>query len=150
MAYLEWDKSLDTGINVIDQQHQRIVDYINRLQAAIESWDRDEISDVFQELIDYTETHFAFEESLQEQAGYEFLTGHQRIHQLFIKRLSGFHSRFEQGDPAAATEVSAMLRTWLINHIKTDDKDYVSVVQGTIRQEKKGGWLGKRLKKFFG
>ena len=29
-----WDSKLDTGIDVIDHQHKRIVDYINDLEIA--------------------------------------------------------------------------------------------------------------------
>lgn len=31
---ITWTTELDTGINVIDQQHRRIVDYINALELA--------------------------------------------------------------------------------------------------------------------
>ena len=31
---IAWNSELDTGIDVIDQQHRRIVDYINALEAA--------------------------------------------------------------------------------------------------------------------
>ena len=36
MAYLHWSSDLDTGIDVIDKQHQRIVDYLNELNTANE------------------------------------------------------------------------------------------------------------------
>ena len=34
MAYINWTSDLDTGIQEIDVQHRRIVDYINRLNDA--------------------------------------------------------------------------------------------------------------------
>jgi len=32
---IEWTNDLNTGIDVIDSQHKRIVDYINELERAI-------------------------------------------------------------------------------------------------------------------
>ena len=32
-----WSTELDTGIDVIDQQHRRIVDYINAREQVLES-----------------------------------------------------------------------------------------------------------------
>jgi len=86
---MEWTSDLDTGIEVIDNQHKRIVEYINNLEHAIATNDRDEVGQVLDELADYSLSHFSFEESLLEEAGYRFIKPHKSIHDTFIKRLSG-------------------------------------------------------------
>ncbi|WP_245896155.1 hemerythrin domain-containing protein [Ottowia oryzae] len=68
MEYLHWVPELDTGIAEIDTQHRRIVDYINKLRDLRESHDRQGLSDVIAEMVDYTMSHFAFEEALIENA----------------------------------------------------------------------------------
>ena len=35
MTELQWSPKMNIGIDVIDKQHQQIVDYINRLSEAI-------------------------------------------------------------------------------------------------------------------
>jgi len=150
MAFLEWNKELDTGIEVIDVQHRRIVDYINRLQDAIEKRQGAEITAVFNDLMDYTVTHFSFEEGLQEQAGYEYRNAHRRVHEVFTKKLGNYRERFHQGDIAAAREVNDMLRNWLVTHIKNDDADYVPMVRQVVDSGKKKGWIAGSLKKLFG
>ena len=87
MAYLHWSSDLDTGIEVIDKQHRRIVDYLNELNSANEIGDSKATGHVLQELVDYTLTHFAFEEELQERAAYPFLKAHKRVHEIFTKRV---------------------------------------------------------------
>ena len=72
MALLIWQDDLNTGIEVIDHQHRRIVEMINHLHVAQTSLQRLVVSDVIDELIDYTLSHFAFEEELMEEAGYPF------------------------------------------------------------------------------
>jgi len=107
---------------------------------------------VLTELVDYTLSHFAFEESLMEDAGYGFINGHKRVHQLFVKRVSDFMQRFKLGEDITE-ELLTVLKAWLINHIKSDDNDYVDIVRknlGNMDERKGDGWLTKSVKKFFG
>ncbi|MBI5918277.1 MAG: bacteriohemerythrin [Nitrosomonadales bacterium] len=151
MAFLQWTKDLDTGINVIDSQHKRIVDYINELDAVNVTRNRGEINRVLDELVDYTVTHFAFEESLQEKAEYPFIKAHRRVHEIFTKKVVEFQNRAKAGENVAP-EILSMLKTWLVNHIKGDDADYVESVKRSLGDQKhaeQSGWLGSALKKFF-
>ena len=147
-----WSPELDTGIEVIDQQHRRIVDYINALEVANQAHDRQAVGDTLDELVDYTMSHFAFEESLQEEAGYAYCKPHKRVHELFVRRVGDYVERHRLGDEIG-DELYKLLTTWLLNHIRRDDADYVGAVKEKMvgianeRREKKeeGGWL----KRFF-
>ncbi|MCG7908078.1 MAG: bacteriohemerythrin, partial [Candidatus Thiodiazotropha taylori] len=88
MGYLVWTKELETGIEVIDGQHERIVDYINKLHDARLNNDLSAIGDIIAATVDYTMSHFSFEEALIEDAGYEFVRPHKKVHELFIRRVS--------------------------------------------------------------
>ena len=128
MALIEWTDDLNTGIQAIDKQHQRIVEYINKLHHARVHDGRDEVGEVVDALVDYTLSHFAFEESLMEEAGYEFLIIHQNTHKVFCERIDQFRERFENGEDIAGP-LAELLRIWLIRHIKSDDKSYVARVK---------------------
>jgi hemerythrin len=153
MAYLHWSSDLDTGIDVIDKQHRRIVDYLNELNSANEVGDRKATGHVLQELVDYTLTHFAFEEELQERAAYPFLKAHKRVHEIFTKRVGEFLKRAEAGEDVTPALLS-MLKIWLVNHIKGDDADYAECVKQNLglesTRDNTGGWLGGLMHKFFG
>ncbi|MBK9161439.1 MAG: bacteriohemerythrin [Nitrosomonadales bacterium] len=148
MGKLEWSADLDTGIEVIDKQHRRIVDYINELHDARTSGhEKEDIGKVIDELVDYTLSHFAFEESLQEEAHYPFLKAHKKVHDLFVKRVGEYQERFKLGDDVSE-ELNNLLVTWLFNHIKRDDADYVTAVKSNMAQheafvEKKKGFFGR-------
>jgi len=154
MAYLHWSGDLDTGIEVIDGQHKRIVDYLNELNEANDKGDRQTTNHVLNELVDYTLTHFAFEEELQEKAGYPFVRAHKRVHDIFTKRVAEFQKRAAAGENVAP-ELLSMLKIWLVNHIKGDDADYAESVRKMLGVEGvegkvAGGCLGVALKRFFG
>lgn len=133
MAYITWTPDLNTGIHEIDVQHRRIVDYINRLNDARTSGDREQIGVVIEETVDYTLSHFAFEEALMVDAGYLYSGPHKRVHELFTKRVMEFRTRFDAGENIA-DELHAMLSRWLINHIKNDDTGYLEAVTAHIRK----------------
>ncbi len=151
MAHIVWTRELDTNIEVIDKQHRRIVDYINALDDAIAGGDRARVRQVLDQLVDYTLSHFAFEESLMEDAGYRFLNAHRRVHEVFTKRVADYQQRFADGEDIAP-ELQKTLQTWLINHIQNDDNDYAETVRanmGGAERKPESGWLTRRLSRFF-
>jgi len=152
MAHIVWTDDLNTDIEVIDSQHHRIVEYINNLDDIRDTHDRDQVEKVLGELVDYTLSHFAFEESLMEDANYPFINGHKRVHILFVKRVGDFQQRFKMGEDITV-ELLSVLKSWLINHIKSDDNDYAKTVKANmvnVNISQGGGWLARSVKKFFG
>jgi hemerythrin len=147
MTKLVWTDQLSVGIEVIDQQHRRIVEYINQLDDALSfGHSREEIGNLINDLVDYTMSHFGFEESLQEEAGYPFLISHRKVHELFTQRVTEYQTRFENGEDVCKG-LNSLLVTWLFNHIKRDDADYVESVQAYLQQKKD---VLKKKKGIFG
>ena len=136
MAFWEWDPSLSVGIDVIDNQHRRIIDYINELEAARMSNDREKVSDVLMGLVDYTRTHFVYEEELMRQAGYPLSDGHKKVHDAFVAHTIKYVRLHEDGQDVTR-KLSSDLQVWLTNHIKKDDKDFAPYLART----KKKGWM---------
>ena len=128
MEIIQWSPTLETGIDVIDQQHKRIVDYINALRIAQGKGDRGAVAKTIDDVIDYTQSHFGFEEALLEDAGYPLLNAHKRVHELFIRRVGVLYQRFKSGEDIAQ-DLYDMLSNWLITHIQTEDQDYVGAVK---------------------
>ena len=153
MVYLEWESDLDTGIEVIDGQHKRIVEMINGLHAAQLEMDKAAVARVIEEVVDYTLSHFAFEETLLEDAGYQFSRAHKKVHELFVRRVNVFRMRHETGEDVA-DELKDLLGRWLFNHIRNDDANYVEAVKANMqrltRDDSNGGWLSRSMRRFFG
>ena len=143
-----WSSALEIGIPVIDSQHQRIVDYINTVENLVTLPDAASLQMVIDDLIDYTLSHFSFEEELMEAAGYAHTNAHKKVHQLFTKRIATFAERAESGDDITA-ELLQVLNAWLINHIQRDDQDYSDDVKADMAaatraaKAKSGKWLNR-------
>jgi len=129
MAKILWTEDLNTGIREIDRQHQRIIDYLNQLGELRQGgYAKKTISRVLDETIDYTVSHFVFEEGLMEEAGYHFSDLHRKVHDIFIRKLKALKARFDAGEDIVE-ELRGLLSRWLFNHIRTEDKNYVSTVK---------------------
>ncbi|KAF1688585.1 bacteriohemerythrin [Pseudoxanthomonas taiwanensis] len=152
MALLLWQDDLNTGIEVIDDQHRRIVHMINQLHQAQTGSSDLVVGEVLDELVDYTLSHFAFEEELMEEAGYPFSAAHRRVHEVFTKRVNEYRMRFQAGEDVV-DELKGMLSRWLFNHIRNDDKAYSEQVRRHLDQfarvHQQGGWLARTLKRLF-
>ena len=146
MSYWAWDDSLSVGIDVIDGQHRRIVDYLNELNVAHIKKDRDKVTEVLMGLMDYTISHFAFEENLMAESGYPLSEAHKKIHDSFIEHIKKYQEDHERGRDITRKLMSD-LQIWLTNHIKNEDKHYVPHANKVLN--KKTSWLKKTLGRFF-
>ncbi len=150
---INWSVDLDTGIEVIDHQHRQIVDFINQLEVVNTTHDKAKLKEVVDACVDYTLSHFAFEESLQEEAGYKYCKPHKKVHELFTRKVAEYQQRVDLGEDVGG-ELHGMLARWLVNHIKRDDADYVAAVKANMvdiikekeeKQETKG-WFSRFFK----
>ena len=149
--HMTWSSDLNTNIHIIDAQHKKILDYINALHDAEQSKDRAVIRGVMDALVDYTISHFAYEESMLENAGYQFLKPHQKVHELFISKINNYIARFEAGEDVTR-ELFNMLKGWLAGHIKSEDADYVDLVidtQEQLHKAAKKGLMSRFMKALF-
>ncbi|MDH5785882.1 MAG: bacteriohemerythrin [Chromatiales bacterium] len=124
MKYITWEPRLNTGIEIIDAQHQRIVAYINELYSAVKGRDKRLVSNTIFQLLDYTQSHLRFEEELLEAAGYVELEAHRAVHSHFERRIHHYYKRHNDGQDIAIPLISE-LRLWLTTHILHDDREYV-------------------------
>ena len=143
-----WTEEFETGIDIIDEQHKRIFEYLKEIDEAISSRSVEQIEHVIKSLIDYAISHNTFEETLMEKAGYPMLEAHHEVHERFKERAHSYRDRFGNGeDPIRlAREVRSDIGLWLTNHIKRDDKHYVPYVKKSLD----GGFVSRMLGKFFG
>lgn len=119
-----WTDKLLTGIHEIDQQHQVLFDVVARLEQAVtadEKWSAVHFALV--ELTRFVDVHFAVEEALLRMHGYPDLDAHIAAHRAFSADLAEIKKHSIRQD--VSTEMTNMLRSWLVGHIGVVDKAYV-------------------------
>ncbi len=119
-----------TGIELIDNEHQRLFEIIREADEVIHNinlHDRyDEIMRILEELKSYTEFHFRDEEEYMKSFNYPGLEAQQRAHTAFIESLveidiEELDSIDDNQDEYLANLIQFLLG-WLSNHILASDK----------------------------
>ncbi len=125
MPLITWSDNLAVGNATIDNQHQKLVGMVNDLHdAMIKRQGRQMLASLLVKLANYAGTHFACEEKLMQQAGYQGYEQHKAIHEQFNTRVAALKARFEGGESSVTIDAMNFLRDWLQNHILQTDKKY--------------------------
>lgn len=144
-----WSDELNTGITEIDDGNRAIVDHINELDTARDNGDSDKLISTLDKLLDHVCNQFILEEHMMQEAGYKYFKAHERVHEVFAKKLAEFRGRVQDGD-YPFDDVISMLSNWLDGHVKNEDQMYASTVQDKIRQEGGASWVQSIVNKLFG
>jgi hemerythrin len=128
MTFISWKQEYNTGVEMIDAQHKRLVDIINMLHDAIQAGSEQEaLQGILQKLTDYTKYHFGFEEGLLEKLGYAKLEEHKEEHQEFIDLIEGIAGHLRNGKLNTGDMLLKYMRSWLSNHILIEDMRALSL-----------------------
>jgi len=120
-----WDESLMIGVAEIDRQHKLLVDIVNELYyEAGNNSGHDMLGRILSGLVEYTKTHFTYEEGLLAMHGYPDLEAHQAKHKKLVSRIMEFHGRVTARDDSVIEELLQFLKDWLTRHIQGTDKKY--------------------------
>jgi hemerythrin-like metal-binding protein len=120
MPLTEWNDSYELGIKELDDHHRQLVELLNKAYNQIlYSTDKDDIHPILQELIKYSDYHFAAEEQMMRDIGYKGVKSHITKHNNFKKQLT---SLMNSEEPHVNTDIVLFLWDWLIKHILKDDK----------------------------
>lgn len=123
MSLLIWGTMFEVGVTEIDGQHRRLFDLANQLSDAVRAGKGNEIMvQIVAELINYTQTHFAYEEQLMSANHYPASQEHRQQHQDLIQKVSEIRQRVNAHDPMVAHEALQLFTKWLSQHIMETDK----------------------------
>lgn len=124
--YLNWDWTLDIGIESIDNQHKELFSRLDQLLISIEDGKgKDEVIKTLDFLEEYVVKHFNEEEEIQNKVNYPLSNIQHAQHEEFKSDLKEFRRIFEtQGTSISlALNIQEKLIYWLRNHIINLDKD---------------------------
>jgi len=121
-AFVEWDDRYSVGVQPIDQQHRFLIQKIRDLQEAMAAGTaREMLAPLINNLVTYTEYHFAYEAKLYAERGYADLERHLELHAAMVKQVTDMGNALKSNKLRAGAPVMAFLRHWLIDHILGED-----------------------------
>jgi hemerythrin len=123
----DFDKEFKLEIDVIDNEHIKLVDMLNQVYAFLSEGQKDAARQYFTEtLSSYVNEHFANEEKFMESIAYPALDEHKKIHENFRKTFQDLAPLIASADETAFRKALTDAFTWIITHIGKTDKRYAT------------------------
>lgn len=122
--FIPWNESFSVKIPSIDEQHKKLFQMINRLFIGVKEGQRSIVSEVLDELVDYTVYHFSYEAKLFKQHQYMETKEHLQLHQNLLEQVSSYVEDFKNKGKPVNFHLLNFLRNWLEQHICGEDQKY--------------------------
>jgi len=121
MTIASWNSRYETGIEIIDAQHQALFAALNQLTEAFRTGTSEEhVQTVLNALLAYAADHFQTEETYMRERGYPGLAAHATEHARLVERAHDLEAQFQKGRPVAM-ELTIFLADLLAQHIDEFD-----------------------------
>ena len=144
---IRWKPQYNLGLDEIDEQHQSLLELINKAwRAIVRRSDQTVVMEVIDELERYTLAHFAAEETFMRVTGYPEFNTHKDEHNAFIDRVAQ-EKALARHTGGLSLDLMHFLRDWLIDHIVVSDKAYAEFTRKN--QAREPSLLGRFFKRFF-
>lgn len=135
MTIIEWNKSLETGIELIDDQHRELFARIDRLELAMYNGRAvAELRNLLEYLESYVIEHFEAEESLMLKINFPHYAAHAKEHSEFRNKINEILAdcKGKGIDSYLAIDVDKQMRKWLEHHIMKVDMEFVPFIKKKI------------------
>jgi hemerythrin len=132
VALLTWNHNCTVGVRAMDDQHGILMDAMNELRlAVVRGASREQVSQLLDQLVEFTRMHFASEERLMEQTEFAGLAEHRAEHHRLLAQGLQLAHRLQYGEGVDLSSLLSFLRTSYTEHIADLDQQY-------------GPWLNER------
>jgi hemerythrin len=118
------DRSLRLGLPAVDEQHQRLIDELNRLIVDAQATPASEaFGEVMSRLGTELDNHFEFEEGLFDELGLAAaeIDAHVAAHTEILKQYADLHLDLMRQKSLRRVDVLRQIRHWIVGHIATHD-----------------------------
>ena len=120
----------DTGVRIIDEQHQELFGIVDRLRRMIaEGTARNVVEALLGDLLACSERHFATEETYMSKFSYPDFSQHASEHASMLTSLQELHARFQESQQIMALMVPTFMEGWLKHHISDGDLGFVTFLK---------------------
>lgn len=123
--HIVFGPELVLGIGVVDDQHKRIVHYYNNMVNSFNNG-LPGMTQILDELINYTLFHFYNEEKFLETINYPEFAGHKKKHASLLDELKALAAELRLNDSKEIKEkILSISRDCIVFHIMIEDRMYV-------------------------
>lgn len=124
-----WDEAMQTGDQIVDEQHRAIRCLVDDAEAAAD--DPAQLLRVLDRLMEHVDCHFATEEALMVQTRYQGPEAEAHIdeHRALTNEARDVVMQVRLGQVTSMAPVAEFLRDWLTKHVDGRDRAFISHVR---------------------
>lgn len=141
LNYIEFDDSLRTGNERVDEQHEMLIGMFNELHtASCANCGQDVVEPILERLQAYTIQHFADEQKLMVESRYpaDVMVKHFEEHSRLSSRVRDMIVEYRKNGLATILPLATLLQEWIATHIRQQDR----LVAEHVRQYQTRGASG--------
>lgn len=122
MPLLDWKTEYSVGIESMDDEHQQMFRLINEIYREMEErCDADAIEQFLVDTHTAIAMHFALEERIMRDAGYEEYIAHKDDHEELLDQIRSMMDSFDRDAETGFRLLSDRLSDWFLVHFATFD-----------------------------
>ena len=122
MALIEWRDEFSVGVSDVDLEHRQLIGLINRLHAALAKENAQvSVLDFLAEINAHIAAHFALEEKIMREHGYDQYAEHKQDHERLLDEIRDIMDDYEENALYSDAELSERLERWFSEHFRTRD-----------------------------
>ena len=122
MSLLEWKPEYSVGIASMDDEHREMIALINDVYAKLgTSPDADTIEDCLEEIFNTISLHFALEERIMREQGYDEYKDHKEDHEDLLDEIRDLMEAFVNSPTQGARMLEERLSDWFAQHFASFD-----------------------------
>jgi len=119
----------------IDAEHRATFKLVDELATALNSRVRGTRDKAIESLLALLQDHFAHEERLMRESGYDAFEWHKGQHDAARRKVKRFARRIEEGDRKAGVEMIEYLASWLQSHVSVSDRMMAAYLRNFERRQ---------------
>jgi hemerythrin len=124
--YLVWSDEFSVGVKILDDQHKRLIEAIDKLLNIIGARpNRETLDEIIFEILEYKKDHFATEEKYFQQCNYEGTEEHIAEHKKFSESLTDLQTKHKDSPEDFVFALADFLEDWLVDHLWNMDRKYI-------------------------
>ncbi len=125
MEKLIWDETFSVGVEILDEQHKKLIKMLNAMiEAPGTDVGSELVSEVLTQMQQYATKHFSQEEEYMIKYGYMYYDQHKAEHKQYMKKMAMLCIETMRQRKAVPTEMLEFLKSWWVNHILKNDMQY--------------------------
>lgn len=123
---LTWLEAYECGEPTIDREHRELFELGNALIAASMAKDAnlDSVNSALDQLLTHVAQHFAHEETLLAQYGYERIASHKEAHARLLVRAGDLKASAKSGKASLGDIVNFLANEVVARHVLSADRDF--------------------------